>query len=77
MGSQSHESPAYDSGSEANNELCAFIPGPPCNNPLIRATAGAEGFVHVHAGIHGIGTLDPAIHDWRNGVARIRITRMK
>ena len=26
-------SPAYDAGSEANNELCAFIPGPVCGSP--------------------------------------------
>ena len=24
--------PAYDAGTEVNNELCEFIPGPPCGN---------------------------------------------
>ena len=72
------EAVAYDSGSEMNSEDCAFIPGPPCgdtnHNP-----AAAEGFVHVHAGIHGIsgGTLDPAQRDWRNPVALVEIKRMK
>ena len=32
-----------------------------------------EGFIHVHAGIHGIGDLIEAERDWRNPVARIAI----
>ena len=62
---------AYDSGTEANSEDCAYIPGPPCGNHA-RDNAEAEGFVHVHAGIHG-EDLDPATHDWRNPVARLSI----
>ncbi|MDH3444157.1 MAG: spondin domain-containing protein, partial [Deltaproteobacteria bacterium] len=69
-GSESHYSPAYDAGSEANNEDCAFIPGPPCGNEGVRDPAGAEGYVHIHAGIHGIGSLAPADLDWRNPVAK-------
>jgi hypothetical protein len=34
-----------------------------------------EGFVHVHSGIHGGADLDPAMHDWRNPVALVTITR--
>jgi len=68
---------AYDAGSEANNEDCAFIPGPPCGNPMVRDTAGAEGYVHVHAGVHGGADLDPAQHDWRNPVAKVTIRRTK
>ena len=67
--------PAYDAGSEANNELGDFIPGPPFGNGGVRDTAGAEGFVHVHAGVHGIGDLAAEIYDWRNPTAEIRITR--
>lgn len=67
---------AYDAGSEANNESCAFIPGPPCGNPFQRATEGAEGYIHVHAGVHGGADLVPADHDWRNPVARIVIERI-
>lgn len=67
---------AYDAGSEANTEKCDHIPGPPCNNGGKRVTTGAEGFVHVHAGIHGIGDLVPARDDWRNPVALIRVRRL-
>ena len=76
-GSASFSSPGYDAGSEANNERCAFIPGPPCNNPGVRDTANAEGYVHIHAGIHGIGDLDASVYDWRNGVASIRVRRVR
>jgi hypothetical protein len=76
-GAMSVEATAYDAGSEMNSEDCSFIPGPPCgdrnHNP-----AAAEGYVHVHAGIHGIsgGTLNPAQLDWRNPVALVRIKRL-
>ncbi len=64
---------AYDAGSETNSELCAFIPGPPCGNDGVRDTGAAEGYVHVHSGIHGTGDLEPSMHDWRNPVAQILI----
>lgn len=66
---------AYDAGSEANSESCAYIPGPPCGNH-VEDEADAEGHVHVHAGIHGGegSDLDPAAHDWRNPLARLTIT---
>ena len=67
------EADAYDAGSEANSEDCAYIPGPPCGNGGSHDPAEAEGYVHVHAGIHGIGDLDPAAHDWRNPVVEIAI----
>lgn len=67
---------AYDAGSEANSEDCAVIPGPPCGNPLVRQTDGAEGFVHVHAGIHGIGFLPASMFDWRNPVAKVTVVRV-
>ena len=66
---------AYDAGSETNTESCAHIPGPPCGSPGVRVTDGAEGFVHVHRGIQGVGELDAATKDWRNPVARISIQR--
>lgn len=75
-GTTTHFSVAYDAGSERNNEKCAFIPGPPCGNVGKRDTVGAEGFVHVHAGIHGTADLKPDMHDWRNPVALIRIARL-
>jgi hypothetical protein len=66
---------AYDAGSEGNSELCEHIPGPACGSHGVRNTDGAEGFVHVHAGIHGIGDLAPDTYDWRNPVAEIVIRR--
>ncbi|RMD65409.1 MAG: hypothetical protein D6826_00140 [Alphaproteobacteria bacterium] len=66
---------AYDAGSEANNESCDFIPGPPCNGTNERDTAGAEGFIHVHAGVHGVADLVPADQDWRNPVLSVVIER--
>lgn len=75
-GSLTYYSIAWDAGSEANNEVCRVIPGPPCRNFFVRSPEGAEGFVHVHAGIHGIGNLVPAMHDWRNPVAKITIHRL-
>lgn len=75
-GSTSFFSVAYDAGSEANTENCSDIPGPPCGQPFMRVTDGAEGYVSVHSGIHGIGVpLDilPEERDWRNPVAWITV----
>ena len=66
----------YDAGSEANTEDCAYVPGPPCGSHVHDDTNEAEGFVHVHAGIHGGSGLDPAQHDWRNPVALLVIERI-
>jgi hypothetical protein len=75
-------SPAYDSGSERNDETCASIPGPSfteCGGPGGggQPAGGEEGYVHIHAGIHGIGDLDASMRDWRNPVARITIRRIR
>lgn len=74
-------SPAYDAGSEKNDELCASIPGPSfaeCGGPGGGAKVdNGEGYVHIHAGIHGIGDLVAADRDWRNPVARITIRRVR
>lgn len=63
---------AWDSGSEANNEDCDYIPGPPCGNPGMN-TGTPEGFIHIHNGIHGIGDLDEQFFDWRNPVAKVSV----
>lgn len=76
-GSVTYRAVAYDSGTEANTESCAHIPGPPCGNPFVRVTNGAEGFVHIHNGIHGIADLSPSQHDWRNPVVQITIRRIR
>src|SRR6266542_2688598 len=74
-------SPAYDSGSEKNDELCSSIPGPffqECGGPGGGArVGGGEGFVHIHAGMHGIGNFVAAERDWRNPVAKITIRRVR
>jgi hypothetical protein len=72
---------AYDSGSERNDELCASIPGPffsECGGPGGGAAPAGdeEGYVHVHAGIHGIGDMEASQRDWRNPVARITIRQV-
>lgn len=67
--------PAYDAGTEANNENCDFIPGPPCDNPGVPDPDGAEGFIAIHPGIHGVGDLEAAAWDWRNPVAKITVSR--
>ena len=64
---------AYDAGSERNNELAAFIPGPCCGHPFVRDPTSEP--IAMHAGILGVGDLDPAVYDWTNPVARISITR--
>jgi hypothetical protein len=68
---------AYDAGSEPNDELCAYIPGPYCGGMGASPGVGGEGYVHIHAGIHGIGDLAPDVFDWRNPVAKITISRTK
>jgi hypothetical protein len=65
---------AYDAGSEANNELASHIPGPCCNNPFVRAPEGDV--IRHHEGIQGVGSLDPALNDWNDPVARIAIERV-
>jgi hypothetical protein len=69
-------SPAYDTGSETNNEVGGFIPGPPFGNAEKREPSGAEGYVHIHTGIQGIADLDPEMYDWHNPVAKVEIKRL-
>lgn len=72
--------PAYDAGSERNDERCVSIPGPnfaECGGSGGGAKAGGgEGYVHISAGIHGVGDFKPADRDWRNPVARITVRRL-
>jgi hypothetical protein len=64
---------AYDAGSERNNELRGFIPGPCCNHPFVRDPEGE--LIRPHPGISGVGELDPALYDWQDPVARFTIQR--
>ena len=65
---------AYDAGSERNNELAAFIPGPCCGHPFVRDPEGA--LIRMHPGIRGVGDLDPAVYGWDGPVAKITIRRV-
>ncbi len=64
---------AYDAGSERNNELMAYIPGPCCGHPFVRDPEGAR--IQMHEGITGRGDLNPAVYGWTGPVARIQISR--
>ncbi|MCZ6668272.1 MAG: spondin domain-containing protein [Gammaproteobacteria bacterium] len=68
----------YDAGSELNNELCAFIPGPHCpeNSGNARHEAGSEGFITIANGIQGDADLSAQDLDWNNPGATITITRI-
>ncbi|MGH3006138.1 MAG: spondin domain-containing protein [Gaiellaceae bacterium] len=65
---------AYDAGSERNNELAAFIPGPCCGNAFVRDPEGE--LIRMHPGIEGVGDLDPAVWGWEGPAARITIERV-
>ena len=69
------EVPAYDAGSEMNDEDCANIPGPVCGGAGPSAGDG-EGFIHISGGIAGHGDLDPGAYDWRNPAAHVEIRRV-
>jgi hypothetical protein len=72
--------PAYDAGTEKNDELCASIPGPgftECGGAGGGAQVGmGEGFVHIHNGIQGAGNFNKAMRDWRNPVALVTIRKV-
>lgn len=65
---------AYDSGTEVNNELPGFLPGPAGNSPFVRDPEG--NVIAPHPGIVGTpGGIDPAVYDWDDPVAYISIER--
>lgn len=66
--------PAWDAGSEANDELCDNVPGPQCMDPDDSGAPG-EGYVYIGKGIRGNGDLDSAVHDWNNPVAYVVVRR--
>jgi hypothetical protein len=75
---------AYDVGSEANAESPATVGAlgstEDDGETGMGINEGGEGFIHVHAGIHGVGGpggLDPATYDWRNPVVEVTIERIK
>ncbi len=66
----------YDAGSEFNSEDCAWVPGPPCGSAGMHDPTPAEGFVRIHKGVHGIGSLAPEVFDWRDAGAEVTIERL-
>ena len=78
--------PAYDAGTEVNDQNCNSIPGPRCGGEGVSEDGpdAAEGIVHISNGFHSLGDtaedggelLGPAVYDWRNPVARIRVQRI-
>jgi len=75
---------AYDAGSEANAESDATVGalGATDDNPMTGTgiDENGEGYIHVHAGIHGIGGpdgLDASMDDWRNPVVGVTIKRIR
>lgn len=71
-------SPAYDAGTESNDEMCVSIPGPPfiCMGEGYNPASG-EGYVYIHPGIHGNADLIAVNHDWNNPVAKIKIRQVR
>ena len=75
---------AYDAGSEFNAETADTIGalGATDDDPTTGEgiNENGEGYIHVHAGIHGIGGpggLDAATYDWRNPVVEVTIERIR
>ena len=79
------DAPAYDAGTEANDQNCTNIPGPRCGGAGSSAPApGDERFIHIGNGFHDLGgasneageILGPFTYDWRNPVARVVVRRI-
>ena len=66
---------AYDAGSEANNQLMSHIPGPCCDNGMVRDPEG--NVIRMHPGIQDeVGDLTAAAYGWSGPVAKITIKRV-
>lgn len=86
-GSVTYRVPAYDAGTEYNDQNCLNIPGPVCGGEGYSATPSEldEGFVHIGNGFHDLGEADaqgnvilkPQLYDWNNAVAKITITKLR
>ncbi len=64
--------PAYDAGTELNDEDCANIPGPlPCGGGEGYNMDPGEGFVYPHPGTHGDGGFSAEDFSWADPVAMV------
>ena len=61
----------YDAGTEKNNELADYVPGPPFGGTLRDPSYQR---IRLHRGILGIGDVDPAIYGWDEPTAKLTIT---
>jgi len=75
---------AYDAGSELNEESADTIGALGASDDDPETGEGinenGEGYIHIHAGIHGIGGpggLDAAAYDWRDPVVEVTIKRIR
>ena len=62
---------ALDAGTEANNEMTEYVPGPPFGGMKRDATHER---IRYHRGIRGGADIDPAVYGWRGPVAQLTIT---
>jgi hypothetical protein len=86
-GTAHYQAPAYDAGTEANDQNCANIPGPVCGGAAHSPgpNDGDEGYVFIGNGFHDLGeedekdneVLGPLSYDWRNPVARVKVRRVR
>ena len=66
--------PAYDAGTEDNDEYCENIPGPlSCGNGVGYNPDPGEGFVYPHPGTHGEGGVSAAEFSWADPVAMVTV----
>ena len=71
LDTRSFELRALDAGTEANNEMAAYVPGPPFGGTMRDPTHQR---IQYHAGIQGGADLDPATYGWTGPVARVTVT---
>ena len=72
-GTRTFDLNTYDAGTEQNNELAAYVPGPPFGGTLRAPTRER---IRQHPGILGVGDIDPAVYNWTDPSARLTITRV-
>ena len=70
-GSVTFYAPAYDAGTELNDEYCMSIPGPQCGGTALSPEDSGEGYVFPSPGIHGEAELSRAAYNWQGPVIKV------